>query len=157
MLIIIAFVLVGMITFGGGFICGLKYYHVEISKMSDLASKRLDLFKIAVWWIKNPQKVKKYVIQNHYKEIAIYGMSYLGDCLENVLRHSGIKVVCGIDRNAGQLYNPYIPIYTLESKLPLADLVIVTTIVCFDQIKQEIQQSYGSDVNVVSLEEILYK
>ena len=157
MLVIIVSALVGMITFGTGFFWGLKYYHVEIVKMVNLASKSLELFEIAVWWIKNPQKISEYVNQKKYKKVAIYGMSHLGDCLENTLRSSGIEVVCGIDKNASQLYNPYIPIYNLENKLPVVDVVIITTIICFEQIKHELQGLYGGNIDIVSLEEILYK
>ena len=44
---------------------------------------------------------------NVYKEIAIYGMSYLGERLADELAGSDITVKYAIDRNADNIYAPF--------------------------------------------------
>ncbi|MCI9623122.1 MAG: hypothetical protein HFI23_07280 [Lachnospiraceae bacterium] len=139
-----------------GFALGLKYSNQEVVKMHTLSLKHRGLFEIAVKWIKEPQKIENYLIQKEFKKVSIYGMSYLGDCLTNTLRKDGIEVVCGIDRNADKLYNPYIPIYNLEDELPQADVIIVTTLMYYEQIKSELEMKMNREINIISLEEILY-
>ena len=82
-------------------------------------------------------------------------MSHLGDCLTGTLRKAGIEVLYGIDKNADKLYNQYVEIYNMDDNLPMADLIIVTTIVHFGEIKTELEKKFGKEINIVSLEEIL--
>lgn len=140
-----------------GFVLGLKYSNREIVKMHMLASKHWALYELAVRWIKNPKRIERYIIEHGYEKVCIYGMSYLGDCLTSTLRDSGIEVICGIDRNVDHLYNPYIPIYRPGDSLPDVDLIIVTTIMYFEQIKSELEVTLGKKTNIVSLEKILYE
>ena len=154
---LILFILFGIVSFLFGFFQGLKYSNREIKRAKDLSNKHLELFKLAVRWIKNPQKIVNYLDENGYKRIGIYGMSYLGDCLQEVLRENDIKVVFGVDRNASRLYNPYIPIYEMTDDLPIVDVIIVTTIAFFPEIKQELEEKLDRHTLVISLEDILYQ
>ena len=43
----------------------------------------------------------------------------------------------------------------MDDNLPMADLIIVTTIVHFGEIKTELEKKFGKEINIVSLEEIL--
>lgn len=138
-----------------GFILGMKYSNKEIIKMHNIALKHWKLYEIAIKWIKKQDNIERYIIQKGYKTVGIYGMSHLGDCLAVTLRERGIEVAYGIDRNADKLYNSYIPIYNITCNLPIVDLIVVTTIMCFEEIKDELEEKFGKEINVVSLEEIL--
>lgn len=149
-------VLIGLLVFTSGFVLGLKYSNQEIEKLKNLSTKHLELFKIAVRWIKDSQKIEKYIRDNGYKKIAIYGMSYLGDCLEEILFKSGIGALYGIDKNADKLYNSHIAIYSMESDLTGVDVVVVTTAMYYEQIRSELEMKMGNETTIISLEEILY-
>lgn len=138
-----------------GFILGMKYSNKEIIKMSNISSKHWKLYEIAIRWIRSQENIERYIVQNEYKRVCIYGMSHLGDCLTDALRKAGIEVVYGIDKNADKLYNQYIPIYKLSDNLPTADLIIVTTIMHFEEIKSELEKKFEKEISIVSLEEVL--
>ena len=95
------------------------------------------------------------MLQNRYESVCVYGMSHMGNCLVDMLKKNGIEVICGIDREAEKLYNPYVPIYSVEEDLPVADVVIVTAISDFGHIKSRLQAKFEEQVKIVSLEEIL--
>jgi len=140
-----------------GFILGMKYSNKEIIKISNISSKHWKLYEIAIRWIRSQENIERYIVQNEYKRVCIYGMSHLGDCLTDALRKVGIEVVYGIDKNADKLYNQYIPIYKLSDNLPTADLIIVTTIMHFEEIKSELEKKFEKEISIVSLEEVLAK
>ena len=68
-----------------------------------------------------------------YKKVAIYGMGQLGETLFHELVYSGVEVVFGIDRNKDHL-DCDIDIYSLEEKLPHADVIIVTAVTYYSEV-----------------------
>jgi len=149
-------VIVFIVVFIMGILIGLKYSSQETISMQQLSVKNMDLFKIAVKWIKSSGKITDYVKEHGYKRVGIYGMSYLGDCLVDTLYKGKIEIVYGIDRNAEKIYNPYIPVYHIEDELPDVDLIIVTAIASYPQIKHELEMKMKGIADIVSLEYILY-
>ncbi|MCI8376708.1 MAG: hypothetical protein HFI29_14950 [Lachnospiraceae bacterium] len=150
-------ILAVVFSFFFGLFTGLKYSHKEMIRIRELAFKHLELLKITVKWLKNDHKITDYMEGNGYETAAIYGMSYLGECLEAALRKSGKDVLYGIDRNADRLFNAQIPIYTINDELPDVDVMIVTTLLYYEQIKSEIERKMSGKPCIVSLEEILYQ
>lgn len=73
-----------------------------------------------------------------------------------MLLKGGMGALSGIDKNADGLYNPNIPIYSIEDDLPKVDIVITTTIMCHEEIKRELEVKMSNDTAIVSLEDILY-
>ena len=153
-MLFIMLLLLFIIVFFYGYILGLKFSNKEIHKMKNLAFKNYELLICSINWIKNYDKVEKYILKGGYKKIAIYGMSYLGQCLEETLRKKDIKVICGIDRNASQLYNMNIPIYNSSDNLPEVDVVIVTAVTSYQQIESNLKKK-NINIDIVSLEDIL--
>lgn len=139
-----------------GVVYGMKYSSREIINEKKLSAKHLDLLKIAVRWIKEPDKIERYLHKNEYKKIGIYGMSYLGDTLQEILRNRGFEIVYGIDKNADKIYNQNVPIYTLDDELSRVDLIIVTVIDGYEQIKHELEIKFKHKVEIISLDIILY-
>ncbi len=143
------------IFLGLGFWMGLKYSVKEIVRERQFSIKNWKLFEMALGWIRNSQNIEKFMLQNRYESVCVYGMSHMGNCLVDMLKKNGIEVICGIDREAEKLYNPYVPIYSVEEDLPVADVVIVTAISDFGHIKSRLQAKFEEQVKIVSLEEIL--
>lgn len=139
-----------------GFVLGIRYSNYEIIKAKNLSDKHLELFKIAVKWIKEPEHMEKFIEKNQGKSIGIYGMSYLGDCLQKTFRKGGMTKIYGIDRNASRLYNPDIEIYSMENELPDADIIIITAFIYFESIKRDLEMKIGKNTNIISLENIFF-
>lgn len=157
MLFSILAILIGTVFWVSGFLYGVKYSHQEIKKAKELSMKHLELLKICIKWLKTPHVIERYIIDNQYKRVAIYGMSYLGDCLEDVLRKAGIEVVCGIDKNAEKLYNSHMPIYKIKDDFPQFDVIIVTAVTFYQQIRQELSDKIDGEIEIVFLEDVLHE
>lgn len=127
----------------------------EISKTEEMAEKHLELFLLMNHWVKLKQQkrnIDEYFIKNGYRNIAIYGMSYAGETLLAELEESEVTVKYGIDKNAAQIYSE-IDVLTMEDILEDVDVVVVTAITFFDEIKEAL----GEKINcpIISLEDIL--
>lgn len=139
---------------GIGKILGEKLAH-----QTQMSNKHLSLFLMMNQWVKMKQENKsiaEYLENYGYKEIAVYGMNYAGQTLENELKDSDIKVRYGIDNNASQLRADMdIEIVTPDEKLPEVDAVIVTAITFFEEIEDRLSKKINCPI--LSLEDILYE
>lgn len=126
----------------------------EIKSMSD---KHLELFLMMNQWVKVKQEGKNladYFGKGGYKEIAVYGMSYVGETLVEELKNTSIRVAYGIDKNADTIYSD-VDIVSMEDELGKVDAIVVTAITYFDEIKEQLSQKI--DCPILSLEDILYE
>lgn len=126
----------------------------NIQKMSE---KHLALFLMMNQWVKVKQEGKslvKYLKEQGYRNIAIYGMSYAGETLVEELRNTDIHVVYGIDKNADSIYSD-ISIVSIDDKLQKVDVIIVTAITFFDEIEKTLSKKINCPI--ISLEDILYE
>ena len=108
-------------------------------------------------WVKVKQENKsivKYLEKQGYKEVAIYGMNYVGETLLRELEGSNIKVMYGIDKNAANIRSD-IEIKTPDSELPMVDVIIVTAITFFEEIEEALYSKI--DCPILSMEDILYE
>ncbi len=129
----------------------------ETKKQKELADKHLALYLMMNQWVKVKQENKSiadYLEKNGYKEIAIYGMNYVGETLLNELAGSGVKVKYAIDRNADNIYTD-VDIVAPEESMEKVDAVIVTPITFFDEIEEML--SATTDCPILSMEDILYE
>lgn len=126
----------------------------ECRNMSD---KHLALFLLMNEWLRTKQEgkeIKKYFEKNGYKSIAIYGFSYVGERLLDELQNCGLDVKYGIDRNVDSIYSD-IDVYSPEDLLPEADVVVVTAVYFYDEIRNALIDKVSCPI--VSLEDILYE
>lgn len=129
----------------------------KVKKMQDMSDKHLELFLMMMQWVKVKQAGKNlasYFEKNGYKKIAVYGMSYAGETLVDELRNSDITVAYGIDQRADALYAD-INIVSANADLEEVDVVVVTAITFFDEIKEKLSSKVDSPI--ISLEDILYE
>lgn len=129
----------------------------ETEKAKSMSDKHLALFLMMNQWVKVKQEGKSlaaYFENNHYKKIAVYGMSYAGETLVDELKNTGIVVAYGIDKKADAIYAD-VDIVSVEDALEDVDAVVVTAITFFDEIEEKLSEKL--DCPIISLEDILYE
>jgi len=143
-----------------GIFIGVKINNYFTAATLKLKSSKADKFKgyynILIQWLRNKQggkELSKYLYNNGYKNIAIYGMGHIGFCLYEELKNTEICVKYGIDQHVTSS-DSELKILSLEDELELVDVVIVTTPQAYNEVSAKISELM--DVPVLSLEEIVY-
>ncbi len=127
------------------------------NKVQDMSDKYLELFLLMNQWVKVKQEGKsiaEYLIQNNYRTVAIYGMSYAGETLFDELKSSDIQVAYAIDQNADNICSE-VKIVSSGDELPLVDAIIITPVYYFNSIREKLEAKTNADI--LSLEDILYE
>lgn len=126
-------------------------YITEKQKALERFSK---LFSLMDEWMAKKQQGKsiaEFLKNKGYQEVAIYGMSNLGERLAKDLEEEDMKVSYGIDRR--DLLSA-IPMHKLEDDLPKVDAVIVTAMVAFDGIEEKLKKKMTCPI--YSIEDVVY-
>ncbi|HBI61544.1 MAG TPA: hypothetical protein DDY31_10095 [Lachnospiraceae bacterium] len=134
-----------------------KFEIKKINGIQSMSDKHLALFLMMNQWVKVKQNGKNlacYFEKKGYKRIAVYGISYAGVTLIDELRGTGIQVAYGIDKNADSIYSD-VDIVTLNDKLDDVDVIVVSAVTFFDEIKKSLENRINCPI--VSLEDILYE
>lgn len=124
---------------------------------SDLAQKHLVLYLMMNKWVHVKQENKSiaaYLEKKGYREVAIYGMNYVGETLFRELSGSNIRVSYGIDRNAGSLGSA-LNIVSPDDALGKTDAVIVTPVTFYGEICEMLADKVNCPI--LSIEDILYE
>lgn len=117
-------------------------------------------FRLYDDWLRIKRKKKNitdFFKNNYYKEIAIYGMGYIGIQLFEELEETDIHVRYAIDKNADMLNIDGLDIYTL-SNIPKEiniDAFVVTPIPHFCVIEQELNRVFENR-DVISVEDVIW-
>ena len=139
----------------GAYIVG-KNILKKLSEVRLISDKHLTLFILTVQWIKVKQQgknVSDFLKEEGYENIAIYGMSYIGERLIDELKNTDINVVYGIDRNINFISSS-IDLVSINDNLKTVDAIVVTAVTFFDEIYEELSKKI--DCPIISLEDILY-
>ena len=143
-------------------IVGTYYFLVrpeknKAKKFKDLSDKHLSLFILMQKWVKQKIKgkqISRYLSEKSIKNVAIYGMNYVGEALYEELNKNGIRVLYGIDMNADKMFSD-IDIYKPSEELPDVDAIIVTPIHAYDVIEESMSKKM--DCLIMSIEDIIYE
>lgn len=134
----------------------VQKFSVKTKRFQGYADKHLAMVRLMSDWLRAKQENKSiadYLKNQGYKNIAIYGMSYLGENLLYELLGSDINVIYGIDKNADNIYSD-INILTPDQDLEEVDAVIVTAITFFDEVAELLSDKL--ECPILSLEDIIY-
>lgn len=132
-----------------------KQEEEKIQKKQQTSDKHFQMFLLMNQWVNLLQEgksVKDYFVRNNYRNIAIYGMSYIGETLLNELNDSEVRVAYGIDGNADDLYAD-VDIYNPEDELPKVDAVVVTAFHFYDEVCEVLKDKF--ECPVLSIKDIL--
>lgn len=149
--IVTAFILGGII----GVLVAGNAMIAEIKRLKALSDKHFALFVLCDKWLElkqNERSIKQYLDRKEFKKVAIYGMGRLGKRLYLELRQQGVEIPCVIDRN-GISSKLGVVCLSPESKIPSVDVIIVTAIRDFDEIKDNMRGKVLD--KIISLEEII--
>jgi hypothetical protein len=116
----------------------------KIRTYFELCNKWLYLKNIHVS-IKNHPKLKD-------KTIAVYGLGKLGKRLLEELQNDDAEVAYVVDRNFVGFFSD-IDLYTSKEKIPPAEIMIVTPVCEFEEIKEHMRDSFQG--TMISLEEVI--
>ncbi|WP_051200754.1 glycosyltransferase [Butyrivibrio sp. XPD2002] len=102
--------------------------------------------------LQNEKFLNSFLDQNNYHRLVIYGYGILGKLLISKLENEKYDIIGIIDKKLHEsTVNGYNVLNNYLSMLDEADVVIVTAISDFDEIKN----LFSSEVNIISLETIL--
>lgn len=141
---------------GAGYYMALKKTKKKLQNAYGLADKHLALYIMMNQWVRQYNKGKriaKYLQNEGYKNIAIYGMNYIGETLLDELSRDNINVCYAIDQNAEKIFT-HIKVYKPDDVLDKVDAVIVTPITAFEAIENTLISKL--DCPILSIEDILY-
>ncbi|MEZ3463472.1 MAG: hypothetical protein K1W23_15250 [Lachnospiraceae bacterium] len=147
-------------TVGGAFFGALgvrKVMKDKVAHKSKMSEKHLALYLMMNQWVKVKQEnrsIADYLEKNGYREIAIYGLNYVGETLMSELENSNVKVMYAVDKNADRIFAD-VDVLTPDERLPEVDAVIVTPITFFDEIEDCLSEKL--DCPILSMEDILYE
>lgn len=96
--------------------------------------------------------VSDYLLNQKICRIAIYGYSEFGTHLINELKGSPVEIVCMIDRQDKYPFSK-IPVISPNDKMEEVDAIIVTALMQFKEIKQDLETK--TNCQIISLEDIL--
>ena len=102
------------------------------------------------------ESVAARIKEKGYASVSVYGYGYLGRQLCAELKKANIRVDYLIDRNAERMKEEGIPAMYLTNKpedIKNTDVVIVTAVAYFEEIKESLKQN--CTVKVISIEELL--
>lgn len=143
---------------GISFLILLIKYIVQCYRLKEAqrdAIKYEALYKLLAQWLETKQNglsLKALLCQKGYTSVAIYGVYLLGERLLDELRDMGVDVLYGIDRKKRDTQEN-LPVYLPSEELPPVDVIIVTSIVDYAIIKQELQKKV--EYPIVALDDLI--
>lgn len=112
------------------------------------------LFDLTVEWLSGNvtgKNISNWIIENGYNTMAIYGMGSLGEILFfSLCKNKNIHIKYGLDQKKS-IKIEGLNIYSLEDQLEQVDLVVVTVVTLYEDIKNEISQKTDFPCKVISL------
>ncbi len=123
----------------------------------EFSDKHLSIMLMYNQWLVTKQEGKSVVTffkEKGYNNIAIYGMSYVGERLLDELKDSDIIVQYAIDKNADHIYAD-VDVVSPEDVLDKVDAVVVTSNYYFDVIEESLRDKV--DCPILNFEDILYE
>lgn len=138
-------------------LCGSFQFAIIVGKNKDRTIMKYRLYhRLMLDWIANLEKGKSvygYLKRKKFMNIAIYGRRGLGECLREQLSETDVSLRYFIDRAACQEKIDQVPIYRLDDELPKVDVIIVTPIWDYENIRKQLSEKVGYPI--VSLQDII--
>lgn len=128
---------------------------IDAIKEKSLLEKYANYYFLLDFWMKNIEQGKKisnFFRNRAYKTVAIYGMASLGEHFKCQIE-SDISILYTIDREIVTYRGKQYSMKESIQKLPKPDVVVITPVMEYTNIKQKISAFICTDI--VSLEEVV--
>ena len=101
------------------------------------------------------KEIKEFFEANDIGKVAVYGLGRVGVRVIDEIRNAGVEIVCGIDRDAGNIQCDTLKIISPDDIKPSDDyeLIIVTPAEHYYDIKEDLEQI--TDKDIISISEIV--
>lgn len=147
---------IGLGSFMGGRLIGRQYekHCAVIEKHADSFS---EFYTLMQQWVKVYQSghtLEHYFEKNHYKKIAVYGMSEMGYMVLKELQDTAVEVAYCIDRNADNVFAE-IDVRRPDAELPQVDVVVVAVVQFYDEVKENLEKKLSCPI--VSLSDVVWE
>lgn len=149
-----------VITYIVGFCVGASWIFKRnfefTKKQCERGDKFWRMFGVLNYWMKlkeDNKDITLYFKEKNYEHIAIYGLGNLGTHLVRELQKSEVEIDYAIDKNINVIAEN-ITIYRPDASLPETDVIVVTAIMEFDSIADELAKKV--ECPILSLEDIIY-
>lgn len=153
---IIGAILAGTVI--GGSIIG-NWKDKKIKQKEEQELKYAELTRLLAQWVnlkQDKKELKRYFIENNFKRIAVYGVSYVGKCLIHELRNTEIEVAYVIDQRGDAIdLEEQIRLVHPDDEMEPVDAVIVTSVYYFEQIEKKMQEKI--DCPIISISDIVFE
>lgn len=128
-----------------------------VAKNKDrIIQKYRNYYVVLLSWLEileNKQSISDYMKKEGFFNIALYGGKDMGYHLIKQLEGTGIEVKYIIDQNFLENKINGLPIYPPSNKLPIVDVVIITPIWDYENIKKQIINSFSCPI--ISLKDLM--
>lgn len=148
------YIIIGGVGFFSGSIVILVNKDHKIRKLLRLSQKLERIIKIYSFWTMNKVSYSEYLKDMGVNKIAIYGVGYLGKNLIDELKNSCVDIMYAIDQNTVQ-YNSELRIIKLDEVEDIPDMVIVTVVDQYEEIKQILEKKLKCKIQ--SIEDVIYQ
>ena len=149
--------LINIISFFTGIVVSWKIFRKKLNLWHQWQNEYKEKHHVLTIWLKKRTQGKKlniYLNKYNYSSVAIYGLGEIGEILLDELIQEQVNIKYIIDKEKKKnIYN--IPVHSLEEPLEPVDVIIVTPIQVFDEIKKNIESKIT--YHVVSIEEVIYE
>lgn len=127
-------------------------------RQSFLYTEKLQIFfdLLSEWCVGKikGKEIADWIIKNNYRSIAIYGMGILGEILYLDLQDNrNIQILYGLDRREKKIKD--LKVCGLDDPLAPVDLIIVTAVTSYEEIKNEIAQKVSFPCKIISLTQLI--
>lgn len=133
-----------------------KEYYTTVYDITQSRNKFKGYYSLLNKWIKlknyTDRGLERYLIEKGYLNVAIYGFGEIGKRLYEELKNSSVNVNYAIERSKKGAYEE-LPIYNMEDKLEITDIVIVTIVAEVENIIRELWEQKG--LRGISLDEVI--
>ena len=144
----------GMIVGGGTVTFILGKWYLEKRQINQNKEKVIELL---YRWIDLKQKGKnlqEYFLRRNYYNIAVFGMSSMGERLYDELKDTDLNVCYGIDQGEIDFYKD-LKITSLDTKLETVDIIIVCDFIDFFSIESVLKNKINCAI--VPIDDIIYE
>ncbi len=144
-----------------GLICGMIFIIYRCGFILENSKKRADkflaYFELMDQWLtckEHNHQFTKYFSENNIKSVAIYGIGKIGNHLKYELDRGGIPLSYVIDEKENVIYEKE-EHYSLKDSLPMVDVVIVTSVNEYEEIRKKILNN-NRMLYVISVDKLIH-